>query len=462
MSYELPEDAKEELEDQIVKAMAQARVPGASIALVKDDEVVYAKGFGARNLKENAPATPHTLYGIGSCTKSFTALAVMQLVEEGKLDVQDPMKKYVPLKLGYEETPIRINHLLTHSSGVPSLGVANILIGKMTGVDEYWIPMSTFEDFLLYINGASKEVAAEPGKRYFYFNTGYTLLGEIVERVSEMSYEDYIKEKILKPLEMNRSTFLKEDFERDPDTMTAYRKSRDGSIVATVHPFHKLVYAPGGLLSSVVECANYLTMNMSGGVFEGKRLVDASLMEEVHKIHFERSTGHFGRQRYGYGWSITEGFLGHKLVQHSGSTGVSSALLAFIPDKKIGVALASNTGGFGSLRIVQVALAHLLGKDPEKEIPSLEIEKRLNMLEGKYESYRGIYRVSVVKRGSLLYLVRGQEEVGTPLIPESDKIEDLKFYIYSVEARTPVEFEVDREGRAHLYLDRWSLHKVKG
>ncbi|RLI31471.1 serine hydrolase, partial [Candidatus Bathyarchaeota archaeon] len=269
MSSGLSEEARDKLEGFIVKTMAEAHVPGLSIALVKDGEVVYARGFGARNLEKNVPATPNTLYGVGSCTKSFTALAIMQLVEEGRLDLEDPVGKYVPLKLGMKEKPIRIHHLLTHSSGIPSLGVAVILITRMTGREEHWIPMSSLEDFLRHLNGASGEVAAEPGERFFYFNSGYTLLGEVVERVSGMRYEEYVRERILKPLRMNRSTFLKEEFEKDPDTMTAYWKEKDGSLTPTVHPFHKFIYAPGGLLSSVMELTNYLTMNINGGVFEG-------------------------------------------------------------------------------------------------------------------------------------------------------------------------------------------------
>lgn len=459
MSYGLSEESREKLEDYIAKTMARVRIPGLSIALVKDGEVIYARGFGARNLENDIPTTPDTLYGIGSCTKSFTALAIMQLVEQGKLDVQDPVNKYLSLKLGYEEHPITIHHLMSHSSGVPSLGMAGILISKMTGRPQHWIPMSDMEDFLLHINGASEEVVTRPGERYFYFNSGFTLLGKIVERVSGMKYEDYIKEKILKPLKMKRSTFLKEDFEKDPDTMTAYRKNQDGPVTATIHPFHKLIYAPGGLLSSVMECSNYLTANIDGGIFEGERIIDKSLLEEMHKIHIGTGKNFFGIRGYGYGWGIQENFFGHKLIAHSGSTGVSSAQLAFIPDEKIGVAIAANIGSSAS---PQVPLALLLGKDPEKNLPFLEIEKKLSMLEGKYEAYKKLNKVSVVRRGSLLYLVRGQDETGTPLIPESDSMEDLKFYIYGVGAKTLVEFEVDPEGRVHLYLDRWYLHKAKG
>jgi len=405
------------------------------------------------------------LYGIGSCTKSFTALAIMQLVEQGKLDLQDPVKKYLPLRLGKEEMPIRIHHLLSHSSGAPNDGMAEILIRRMTGMDDYWIPMTSFDDYMLHVNGAAGEVAAEPGKRYFYYNSGFALLGEVVERVSGVTYENYVREKILKPLGMSRSTFLKEEFEKGSDIMTAYWKNRDGTLTATVHPFHKFVYAPGGLLSSVTELTSYLIMNMAGGTFEGKKLVEASSLEQMHKSYIETGIGFWGKQGYGYGWSITDGFLGYKLVQHGGSTGVSSAFLGFMPDQKVGVALAANTGAYGSTAMTLGALALLLGKDPEKELPFLEIEKRLKQLEGNYESYRGVRRLSVVRKGPMLHLEEKTKliEMSVPLIPDSEKMKKLKFHIYSgVGVKMPVEFVVDSKGLIDMYLERWRLHKVKG
>lgn len=465
------EEAKEKLENMIANVMAQACIPGLSIAVVKDSKVIYARGFGARNIKENLPATPNTLFGIGSCTKSFTAMAILQLVEKGKLDIDDPVNKYVPFKLGSRGNPITLHHLLTHSSGIPDLGVAEVLISRMTGIDEKWVPLASLEDFLLHINGASKEVAAEPGKRFFYFNSGYTLLGEIIEKVTKTPYEEYIRENILKPLKMERSTFLKEEFEKDPDIMTPYLvETKNGTVTVTPsrHPFHKFIYAPGGLLSSAAELSNYLVANMNNGAFEEARILDSSLLQEMQRIHIETEMfrsyyGSYGREGYGYGWTIAEDFFGYKLVAHGGSTGVSSANLAFIPELKIGVAEASNIGRIPP-PIVLGILAIFMGKDPEKEIPLFQIEKKLNMLTGVYESYKGIVKLSVVKKGAMLYLESKEKlmEISLPLIPENDKIENLKFYvIWTPGERTPVEFIIDSSGKIDLYIERHRLHKVR-
>ncbi|MCS7364171.1 MAG: serine hydrolase [archaeon GB-1867-035] len=451
------------IENIITDLMTKTRTPGLSIAIVKDGKLLYAKGFGARNLEENLPATPHTLYGIGSCTKSFTALAIMQLVQDGKISLDDPASKYIPLKIGLKDKPITIHHLLTHSTGIPSLGTAELLIPKMLGRDEKWIPLSSYNDFYRLINGAQNEIVDEPGKRFFYFNAGYTMLGHIIEKVTKMEFEDYIREKILKPLEMHRSTFTREEFEKEPDKMTPYWRDKGGKLIPVKHPFHKLIYAPGGLLSSVIELSNYLIANINKGKFEEVELVNSELIEEMQKIHVERPPGPFGRQGYGYGWGVVENFLGYKLVAHSGSTGMSSANLAFIPELKIGVAIASNVGDFPHFTVVQGILAALMGRDPEKEIPTFKIEKKLNMLSGSYETYKGIIRINIVNRGGLLYLERKDSfgEVTIPLIPEDEKLETFKFYILSGATKTPVEFIVKSPEKIDLYIERRVFHKVK-
>ena len=461
LGSKFPHESKRKLETIIAKTMAVVHAPGVSIALVKGDEAVYAEGFGSRNVAENLPATQRTLYGIGSCTKSFTALAVMQLVEKGELNVSDPVSEHLPFELGFEDSPITLHHLLSMSSGAPSLGMANILIDRMTGVGESWVPMGDMDDFLLFVNNAKEEVAARPGQRYFYLNTGFTFLGEIVERVSGVPYEDYVTQRILRPLRMERSTFSKEAFEKDRDAMTAYRKEKDGSVTATVHPFHRLIYPPGGLLSPVTELANYLSMNMNEGAYNGEQIVDPALLKEMHTGHIEREAGVFGRSQYCYGWATNEDFLGHRLVIHSGSTGVSSAVLGFIPELRIGVAFASNIGGYGSL-IPHAALALLMGKDPEKDLPYLAEENDLETLTGAYEAYEGTNKVSVVKKGPLLFLEYSSrwDEMSVPLVPQSRARGNRRFQIYSGEgALIPVEFVEGANGVMDLYMERWRLHR---
>lgn len=464
--------AFEQLEQTIGRLMAQLKIPGASLAVLTGDQVTYTKGFGARDLEQNLPATPDTLYGIGSCTKSFTALAIMQLVQEGKLDLEDPVEKHVPFKLKTKEQPITIQNLLSHSSGIPDLGVANILIQRLSVGGSNSITMSSWDDFFRHINGASNEITTKPGEKFRYFNSGYTILGKIVEILSNRSFEDYIRDQILKPLKMERTTFLKEKFENDSDIMTPnFIGTKNGKpmIKKSEHPFSKFIYPPGGLLSSVKELTNYLLLYFNNGEFEKTRILDKSLLDEMLKIHIEvPSILKDGKAGYGYGWEIEENFYGHKLISHSGSTAVSGAYLAFIPDRKIGVAVACNMGDPAVFTIIaQSIILTMLGKDPIKDFPIIQLDQKLNMLTGVYESYRGFMRATISREVGMLYLkidpfIEGMGEQKIPLIP--DIIENFQFYMMDVVVpghKIPVEFKVESPQKIDIDLGRTILHKKK-
>jgi CubicO group peptidase (beta-lactamase class C family) len=393
----------------------------------------------------------------------------MQLQEQGKLDVHDPFRKHLPeFKVGKEGSPITIHHLLSHSSGIPDLGSADVVINRLLDGDEKWAPLTSPDDMMAFVNGAKDEVAAEPGIRYFYLNEGYSLLGRMVEKVSGMRYEDYIGEKILKPLKMRRSGFPSERLEKDADLATSYlvQKKEDAFVgTPSVFPLDRLAYPAGGLVSSVTELANYLIAYMGDGVFEGTRILSSSSLKEMYKPHVDTGYPTFwGKRWYGYGWSRDENFFGHECVRHSGSVGVSSADLRFVPDLNIGVAVASNNGMADSVYMVApVVLALLMGKDPLKEIPTFEIQRKMAMLTGEYGSYKGIVKVSVVSKGGILF-VESKDKLGgqsLALIPESDRLESLEFYILAGGIRMPAEFVVDSSGKTDLYIERNRFHKIR-
>ena len=173
------------IEHVIPKRMREARLPGLSIAVVEEGKTIYAEGFGNRDRERNLPATPDTLHGIGSITKSFVAIAILQLMEQGKLELSDPVGKHVPFKIGLKEDPITIHHLLTHSLGVPSLATSSVAFYKSVGHDT-GIPFGSPDYFYRLINGAQGEIVDNPGKRFFYHNAAWRALGNIVLEKSGM------------------------------------------------------------------------------------------------------------------------------------------------------------------------------------------------------------------------------------------------------------------------------------
>src|SRR5258708_2915472 len=135
-----------QLENFIFEKIAETKLPGLSIALIKNGEVHWSRGFGLRDAESGLVATPHTLYSVGSVTKSFTTLGIMQLAERGKLHVDDPIEKYMPFAIRPGGEAVRIWHLMTHTSGIPALAYAENIIGATNGATESWLPIGNAAD----------------------------------------------------------------------------------------------------------------------------------------------------------------------------------------------------------------------------------------------------------------------------------------------------------------------------
>jgi len=458
------------VEGLIVNVMQQGKLPGLSMTVVKEGKPLYSKAFGARNLEENIPMTTDTLIGIGSCTKSFTALAIMQLAEQGKLDINEPIKSYIDFKLGDKKNPITIHHALSHSSGVPALGGAIITITRGLGSNELMIPFSSKNDFLLHINNAKTEIFDIPGKHFFYNNDMYTLLGLIIENISDMKLEDYIRENILTPLGMKRSIFSKDKFEKDKDKLTGYILTE---VEKPIHPFNppfnKFIYAPGGLLSSANEMQNYLIALLNDGKFNGNQIIQKSSLEKMWSPHIkipEETAYAQGEAGYGYGWMIEKDFFGYTLIQHGGNISTSSALLILIPERKMGAYLAVNADQKGVLgAIARGIFALLLGKDLNEAVPLLKIQQTLQGLVGKYQTYRGITPIEIsLENGILTAKIKMGifgEPISLPLAVEN--LKELKFYVPVAfpNQKIKVQFFVDKETKkVTATADRYLFHKI--
>jgi CubicO group peptidase (beta-lactamase class C family) len=456
----MSESPFEKLENLVVDLMRQSRVPGMSIGVILDGKPVYARGFGARNREKNLPMTSDTLWRIASISKSFCAMAIMQLVEKGKVDLHAPVSKYLDFKLGKKVKPIAVHHLLSHSSGIPELDATTA-----SSVKDMFIPMSSEKDFLTFVNKATEEVFDDPGEIFMYNNDMYTCLGFIVEKVTGMKYAEYVKENILKPLKMSRSTYLDEELEKDSNVISGYIPSKDGLTMESV-PLRNdpLDYACGGLSSSVHELQNYMIALMNDGCFNGNRVLEKASIEKMWTPYIKTPKG-YGETGYGYGWGIDKDFFGLTLVHHGGNIPTSGGFLAMIPEKKMGVVVGQIPNPTGiHMAIVRGLLATLLGKDMNKAVPQLEIKKKLEAIQGKYKAYGG-GQVEVSMQEGILYAkltFEGEREAMTvPLIIKD--LKKLKFVIQLALADREIEVNgfVDKKtGKVHLQADRYYYHKV--
>ncbi len=445
------------LESFVLEKMREHKIPGLSISIVADNEIRFARGFGFRDVSSGLAATPRTLFGIGSVTKSFTALAIMQLVEEGKVRLEDLVDKFVPgVPKAFGQSP-SIHHLLTHSSGLPALGYGEAFISGVLGFDHSWLPVSSPEDVITFMRDAKDWAVSKPGERFFYLNEGYVLLGYIISKLSGLSYEDYVKKRILNPLGMDRTLFSKADFEKDSDRGTPYIIDKEGKHIPSNFPFG--ISSDGGLISNVMDLSNYVRMCISRGEFDGKAVVSKKMFEAMEESHIILPYEYFGKEAYGYGWGITPNFFGHKLIGHSGDVGVYTAYVGFITEKKIGVAVLANPSKYSLSRIGMYALATLIGVDP-RTLPFAKQDRILDKLQGEYETYKGTIKVTIKKSGDFLiaqFKDRYTEE-SVPLVPEKLDEDRAIFYTFSDGMKLKTEFNV-RDGKIEWIFERYKAVK---
>ncbi|MCE7733970.1 MAG: serine hydrolase [Candidatus Heimdallarchaeota archaeon] len=463
-------DFKDKLEPRITKKMTQNSLPGMAITLSQDGETVYSQGFGSRNLEKYLPYTPDTLNGFGSCTKSLTCLAIMMLASDDKLSVHDPVSNYIDFRLGTNDDPITIHHLMSHSSGIPNLGSAELTIGPSIPFELNFpsIPFAGKNDFYNMINQAGGEIFFNPGDHFHYFNSGYTMLQFIIENVSGMDYIDFIRKNILDPLEMKRSGFREGHVNTDANWSVPYTMlpNSNGKLVATVSrfPFSEFLLGPGGLISSTNEMMNYVNMMSSGGKFKDELIFDSKMLETMYEFHYagrmHPTLSSFGESGYGYGWGITRNFLGNDIILHGGGITGGASLIGFLKDSNIGFTAIGNADGFPVMEVFS-ALTLLLGKDPEKELPFVIKQNHYARLCGEYKSYNGIYNYKVTNKGGVLHVETGPPPTSIPIIPATDDNGPMEFYyITPFGINMPITFRFDEKDKAHFIVERNSLHKI--
>ncbi len=310
----------DKIDDYVTAKIKRLHVPGASLAIVRDGHITKAQGYGFANLELRSPATKETVYEIGSTSKQFTATAIMMLVEEGKVRLDDTITKYFP------EAPqawrgIKIRHLLTHTSGIQN----HVAV-------PHWLDV--FRTNLAFETAPSRDellkmffklpLEFQPGETWAYDNTGYYLLGIIIEKASGKSYWQFLDERVFKPLGMNatRST--------DPQPIVPNRASgyewKNDHFENRPVLLPAIAFSAGSLLSTVEDMAKW------DAALYTEKLLKKSSLDQMWTAP-ATNDGTDAPFNYGFGWFI-ENYHGHRLVQHSGGTpGFSSAMYRFVSDK---------------------------------------------------------------------------------------------------------------------------------
>ncbi len=309
-----------EIEKAVSAEVAQQKIPGLSVAVGKGHRLVWSAGFGMADLENSVPARASTVYRLGSISKPITAVAVMQLAERGRLDLDAPIQKYVP-SFPEKPWPITTRLLLGHVSGIRHYGSQDEVNStrRYTDLTE---PLKIF---------AADPLLFEPGAQYSYTTYGYCLLGAAVEGASGMRFVDYIRERIFEPAGM---TAARADSVHDliPHRARGYRKTPSGPVENCSLADTSNKIPGGGMVSTPEDLVKFVNALMKG------QLVKPETREQMYAPQKTRD----GKPvPYGLGWQIAES-EGRKWVVHGGAQQGISTLLVTLPADGVSVAVMAN------------------------------------------------------------------------------------------------------------------------
>lgn len=344
----------------IEPAMPQWEVPGFAIAVVKDDSVIFARGYGVRELGRPDPVDENTLFAIASTTKAMTAAALGMLVDEGKLDWDDPVTQHLPgFQVGdsYVTREFTIRDLLTHRSG-------------LARNDNLWIA-SPFDRAEIIRRARFLPVAGRFRADYGYHNIMFITAGETVAAVSGTSWDDFVSRRIFQPLGMTRST-TRMDTVAVRENVSASHTREDGKIIAAPPRDYDEIGGAGAVFSSAAEMARWIRLQLAHGSYDGRRLIADSTVKEMHSPQTiirpdsvdERLFRETNFRAYGLGW-VVQDYKGRKLVHHSGYLNWTRTHVGLIPSEGIGVVAISNLSSSNlQLAVMYRVLDALLGEPP--------------------------------------------------------------------------------------------------
>lgn len=401
--------------------MKKYHVTGLSVAVVDGQEVVWTQGFGYADQAQQIAAGPETIYRIGSITKLFTATAIMQLVEQNRLDLNQPLQAVLSefaIKTRFDKTyPITVRNVLTHHAGLPR----DFLAGQTLPPSE---PFHQVASLL-----KDEYVAYPPNEMFYYSNLGFDLLGQVVERISGLPYTTYIDRNLLQPLDMKGARFST----TSPAATKGYRDGTEASEM-TIRDM-----PAGGLNASVLDLSWFIQMVFAGGKSSrGKQIIQPdTLMEMLRPQHTKSPLD--GTLKMGLGWFLSplndrDIHHGGVVAGHGGTTRLHHAELRALLDHKLGVVILSNSSSSGAMlydaaaKILSVALESKIGiRKPDSpgigplDTPLPAAQRRA--IAGAYTTMRGLLKL-VDDGTTLVATISGKE---LRLVPFHDGTMGLQY-----------------------------------
>lgn len=367
------------LDAYVTAAMKTWDVPGLSLAIIRNGEIILNKGYGLRDIEKQLPVSPKTAFAIGSSSKAFTALAVAMLVEDGLIEWDEPVKTYLPdfeMWDEFAEQKMTSIDLLSHVSGLPRHDIA--WYGSPRTREELFLALQHLEPTTSFRGS------------WQYQNLMFMTAGVLIEKVSGKSWEAYVQERILDPLGMTSSSLSLEGLIKHPEAAKGYEK---GEADFTLLPYRNIdAIGPAGSINSTSEdMAKWVTMLLRNGQHGGEEVAEARSIAAVFSPRaIVPSSANEERfyQLYGLGWFITS-YKGHLMVEHGGNIDGFSAGVCLLPQDSIGIVVLTNRNGTPITTVLEYFVTDILLDLPEqdwsKEVESEFAKMKEAMAEAEVE-----------------------------------------------------------------------------
>jgi len=429
------------LQAWIESQMEYRQLPGLSIAIVSDREVLWSKGFGMADPETGTAANPDTIYRIASISKLFTATAILQLRDRGLLGLDDPVDRYLSwFKVRHRHQgarPITLRHLLTHTSGLPR-----------ESAFPYWTDFEfpTREQMIEAL--PRQETAFPPETQWKYSNLALALAGEVVAEISSESYADYIHRHILDPLEMISTSVILPEEHKSRLAAGYSRRMPDGSRERRPFTDSRGLTPAANLSSTVLDMARFMALQFRDGSSKGPQILKGSTLREMHRVHWLKPDWSGG---WGLGFNI-ERRNGRILIGHGGNVAGYATKMTFCLKEKFGVIVMTNAddGNPDSYRdraFALVAPAVQKARKTKKSRPASD--PRWNAYVGKYRNVWGDCQVLILN-GRLCLIEPTSEDPATSLCrlkPEGEHVFRIEGDAGYAEIGETAVFELDKKGK---------------
>lgn len=350
------------LDAYITKALTEWQVPGLAIAVVRNDSVIYERGFGVREYGKPGKVDENTLFAIASTSKAFTVAALGTLVDEGKLDWDDHVSKTMPefqLPDPFATRALTVRDLLTHRVGIPRS-------------DNLWI-VAPFDRAEILRRVRYLDASDAFRYEYGYNNLMFILAGELAGRVAATSWDDLVSTRIFKPLGMSRSTTRTAVANADGNVASSHVRV-EGEPFPVKRRNYDNIGGAGAIFSSAHDMAQWIRMHLNAGTYQGHQVLKPATLREMYMPQTAMRTDtasermfpttHF--RAYGLGWFLQD-YHGRKLVHHSGSINQTRTHVAMIPEEKIGVVAMANIGSSNLQQALMYRVLDALMGNPPRD-----------------------------------------------------------------------------------------------